>query len=84
MPRGADYVDGPVQSDNSIESTENKIAGAPTDGSDNVRFSSVDSLFPSRLSNEIHTLTFRPFSSLRQQVSISRTKLHHSQQASAR
>lgn len=37
MPRGAEYADGPIQSDNAIESTENKVVGAPQDGSDNVR-----------------------------------------------
>jgi len=35
MPRGADYAGG-IQSDNPIEAGENKIAGAPKDGSDNV------------------------------------------------
>ena len=37
MPRGADYADGTIQSDNPIEAGENKIAGAPKDGSENVR-----------------------------------------------
>ena len=34
MPRGADYVDGPVASDNAIESGDNKITGAPKGNSD--------------------------------------------------
>ena len=37
MPRGAEFADGSIQSDNAIEPTENKIVGAPQDGSDNVR-----------------------------------------------
>ena len=28
MPRGAEYADGPVASDNAIDAGENKIAGA--------------------------------------------------------
>jgi len=35
MPRGGEFDDGPtVQSDNAIESGENKIAGAPQGDSD--------------------------------------------------
>ncbi|KAI4137196.1 MAG: hypothetical protein L6R39_007422 [Caloplaca ligustica] len=34
MPRGAEYADGPPQSDNAIEAGENKIAGAPQEGQD--------------------------------------------------
>ncbi|KAL6715173.1 hypothetical protein ACLMJK_007437 [Lecanora helva] len=35
MPRGGEYSDGPTnQSDNAIESTENKITGAPKDSDD--------------------------------------------------
>ena len=35
MPRGGEFSDGPtVQSDNPIDSTEDKIAGAPKGGSD--------------------------------------------------
>ncbi|KAI4122411.1 MAG: hypothetical protein LQ338_005834 [Usnochroma carphineum] len=41
MPRGAEYVDGPPQSDNAVEAGENKIAGAPQDGKDSSG-SSVD------------------------------------------
>ena len=35
MPRGGEYDDGPtIASDNPIESTENKVAGAPKGDSD--------------------------------------------------
>ena len=35
MPRGGEYSDGPTnQSDNAIESGENKLTGAPQGGSD--------------------------------------------------
>lgn len=43
MPRGGEYDDGPtVQSDNAIESTENKIAGGPKADS-NVSYLSITS-----------------------------------------
>ncbi|KAL9638230.1 MAG: hypothetical protein Q9164_001681 [Protoblastenia rupestris] len=42
MPRGADYADAPVQSDNAIEAGENKIAGAPKGDSDEPVSTGVD------------------------------------------
>ena len=56
MPRGAEYADGPIQSDNAIESTENKVVGAPQDGSDNVRaaissYADLDFFFRSQMSS---------------------------------
>ncbi|MCJ1275394.1 hypothetical protein MMC21_003197 [Puttea exsequens] len=43
MPRGGEYDDGPtVVSDNAIESGENKIAGAPKDGSNQPVSAGID------------------------------------------
>ncbi|CAF9930534.1 hypothetical protein IMSHALPRED_008213 [Imshaugia aleurites] len=43
MPRGGEYDTGPtVASDNAIESTENKITGAPKGDSDEPMSSGVD------------------------------------------
>lgn len=51
MPRGGEFTDGPtIQSDNAIESGENKIAGAPKGNSD------VSLPFPSHLHSPLSLL----------------------------